>query len=33
MNANINKIVTIYPKSRIETMLDKLNENDLLFRK
>ena len=33
MNANINKIVTIYPKSKIKEMIDKMDEADILFRK
>ena len=32
-NANINKIVTIYPKSDIENYIRKLNEDDVLYIK
>ena len=32
-NANINKIVTIYPKSKIDSYLDKLNNKDILYIK
>ena len=32
-NANINKIVTIYPKSNLDEYLDKLDEKDILYKK
>ena len=32
-NANINKIVTIYPKSDIDNYLSKLKNKDILFIK
>lgn len=32
-NANINKIVTMYPKSDIDNLLKKLDEKDILFKK
>ena len=32
-NANINKIVTMYPKSDIDNLLNNLNEKDILYKK
>ena len=32
-NANINKIVTIYPKSELDKYLDNLDNDNILFRK
>lgn len=32
-NAKINKIITIYPKSNLEDYLNKMDENDILYKK
>ena len=32
-NANINKIVTIYPKSNLDDYLEKLDEKEILYKK
>ena len=32
-NANINKIVTMYPKSNLDEYLNKLDEKDILYKK
>ena len=32
-NAKINKIVTIFPKSKVEEMMDRMDEADILFKK
>ena len=32
-NANINKIVTIYPKSNLNDYLEKLDEKEILYKK
>ena len=32
-NANINKIVTIYPKSDLDKMIEKAEENNVLYKK
>ena len=32
-NANINKIVTIYPKSNLEEYLEKIQEKEILYKK
>ena len=32
-NANINKIVTIYPKSDLDKMIEKTEENNVLYKK
>ena len=32
-NANINKIVTIYPKSNLDEYLNKLDEKEILYKK
>ena len=32
-NANINKIVTIYPKDNLDKLIDKTNKKDILFIK
>ena len=32
-NANINRVVTIYPKSDIEDMVNKMKTEDILFNK
>ncbi len=32
-NANINKIITIYPKSDVDDYLERLNECDILYIK
>lgn len=31
--ANINKLVSLYPKKKIDNMLIKLNKNDIFYRK
>ena len=30
--ANINKVVTIYPKSNLEDYLEKMNSTDILYK-
>ena len=32
-NANVNKIVTIYPKSNLSDYLEKLDEKEILYKK
>jgi hypothetical protein len=33
INAKANKIITIYPKDNIDKIIQKMNRNDILYRK